>query len=384
MSRSHPKALGLLLLALATAATPLTAKEVGTKAEQADARKKLDDVRNQIDALSREQRDTANQRDSANAALAKQAEQVAAAAKAVHQADAALADKERDLAQLNQQRESINEGLRGQRAALDDLLRAAYTLGHGTDMQALLGDTQVDRMARALAYSKYFQDDRVNRIKGLLADLSRLQEVEAAIVTEQQALQTQRAQREDSARTLERQRADQQKLVAASDARYTDQGKKLAALKQDEQAMNTLLERLQKVIEEAPKVVDVAPAPGKPSVKVRGDLPWPAAGAVRAHGAGVLIAATRGSEVHAVTRGRVIFANFLRGYGMLIILNHGDGWMSLYGNNEALLHGVGDTIEAGQAVGTAAAPTGDDGGVYFELRQRGKPVDPAEWLSKHK
>jgi septal ring factor EnvC (AmiA/AmiB activator) len=77
----------------------------------------------------------------------------------------------------------------------------------------------------------------------------------------------------------------------------------------------------------------------------------------------------------------VVFANFLRGYGMMIIVNHGNGFMSMYGNNETLLHGVGDTVEAGQAVGTAAAPAGDNG-AYFELRQGGKPIDARGWLSK--
>ncbi len=105
---------------------------------------------------------------------------------------------------------------------------------------------------------------------------------------------------------------------------------------------------------------------------------------VNSFGNGVLIKAAGGSEVHAVARGRVIYAGFLRGYGMLLIVNHGNGWMSMYGNNESLLHGVGDEVEAGEAIGTASAVTGINTGVYFELRQGGKPVDPRTWLSKHR
>lgn len=379
---------GALWLALAlvlTAAPPVAAQRtVGSKAEQAEAKKKLDDVRSRIDEVTREQRETANQRDSANAALARQAEAVAAAAKAVREADEALAGKEHDLAQLGEQRATMKKTLDRQRAALDDLLRAAYTLGHGSDLQTLLGDEDVDRIARALAYSKYFQQDRVARIKALLGDLAHLQDIETAIASEQEALKAQRTEREAKATSLQRQRADQQKLVAEANARLTDQAKKIASLKQDEQSMNSLVERLQKVIEEAPVVSAPSVEPGKPSANIRGDLPWPATGAVHAHGPGVSIAAVQGSPVHAVARGRVVYASFLRGYGMLVILNHGDGWMSLYGNNETLLHGVGDTVEAGQPVGTAASPSLSDGGVYFELRQRGKPVDPASWLSRRK
>ncbi|MGA7437386.1 MAG: peptidoglycan DD-metalloendopeptidase family protein, partial [Luteibacter sp.] len=114
---------------------------------------------------------------------------------------------------------------------------------------------------------------------------------------------------------------------------------------------------------------------------LRGNLPWPTNGPVHSFGNGVIIVAPRGSEVKAVARGRVVFANFLRGYGMMIIVNHGNGFMSMYGNNETLLHGVGDMVEAGEAVGTAAAPAGDNG-AYFELRQGGKPIDARGWLAK--
>jgi septal ring factor EnvC (AmiA/AmiB activator) len=86
--------------------------------------------------------------------------------------------------------------------------------------------------------------------------------------------------------------------------------------------------------------------------------------------------------VHAVARGRVVYAHFMRGYGQLIILNHGNGWLSMYGNNETLLHGVGDDVAAGEALGTAVLTTSDSTGVYFELRQNGKPVDPRGWLSQ--
>ena len=105
---------------------------------------------------------------------------------------------------------------------------------------------------------------------------------------------------------------------------------------------------------------------------------------VNSYGNGVLIKAGGGSEIHAVARGRVIYAGFLRGYGMLLIVSHGNGWMSMYGNNETLLHDVGDQVEAGQAIGTASAPTGANTGVYFELRRNNQPVDPRSWLSQRR
>ena len=179
-------------------------------------------------------------------------------------------------------------------------------------------------------------------------------------------------------------------------------------MKQNAQALNTLVANLQKAIDDAAREERARAAAardaaaraarrGKPSVHepppagagtviadIRGNLPWPATGAVHSYGNGVLIKAAGGSEVHAVARGKVIYAGFLRGYGLLLILNHGNGWMSMYGNNEALLHGVGDQVEAGTAIGTASAPSGVNTGSYFELRKGGQPVDPRSWLSQRR
>lgn len=381
-----PLALVFVLATFAPLPPAHAEQDAKARAQQEEARQKLEGVRKDIDALTREQRETANARDSANAALARQAEQVSSAAKAVRATEAELEQRRRDLEQLNQQRAGIQEGLDKQKGALGDLLRATYTLGRGSDLQLLLGDEDVNRISRALAYSRYFQENRVERIRGLLADLSRLQEVEAAITAEQQKLEAARAEREKRAGELEKQRTEQQKLVAEADSKYKDQAQRMAALKQNEQDMNALVARLQKVIDEAAKAAEPAPAPkgapaSAPMGNLRGNLPWPANGPVHAYGNGVIIVAPRGSEVKAVARGRVVFASFLRGYGMMIIVNHGNGFMSMYGNNETLLHGVGDTVEAGEAVGTAAAPAGDNG-AYFELRQGGKPIDARGWLGK--
>jgi septal ring factor EnvC (AmiA/AmiB activator) len=369
------------------------AQDVKTKAEQAEAEKRLSDVRSKMEALSKEQAETAARRDSANVELAKQANAVASAAKAVRETDAQLATKQHDLEQLQQQRAELNKGLEGQRAAIADLLRATYALGRGSDLRLLMGDDDVARIAQALAYSKYFQEDRVQRVQKLMGDLARLQDLETEIVAQQQALQASRAEREAQAKTLEQQRASQAKLVADTNAQYKDQAQRLAALKQNEASLNQLLEKLQKAIDEAAKEAERAaranattalPPPGKGLANIRGNLPWPANGVVNTYGNGVLIKAIGGSEVHAVASGRVVYAAFLRGYGMLLIVSHGSGWMSMYGNNETLLRGVGDQVEPGQVIGTASAPTGVNTGVYFELRQNNKPVDPRSWLGRQR
>lgn len=391
----------VLALAVLLAAAPALAHQDKAQAEQAAAKQKLSNVHQQVKTLDKQQAATAEHRDQLNGELAKQAAALAAAARALHQTDVAIAAKQQQLAQLEQQRADLQQKLAGQKAAIADLLRASYALGHGSDLRVLLDNENVGQTARALVYSKYFQADRVQKVQQLTASLAQLQTLETQIAAEQQALQAQRAQRQQQNQQLAQQRAAQQKLVAAANATYQSQAQRLAELKQDEQSLNGLVDKLQKQIDEALREAaareaarqaaarkrgEKAPpqlAIGNAGANIRGGLPWPATGEVHSYGNGVLIRAPGGSEVHAVASGRVIYAGFLRGYGMLLILNHGDGWMSMYGNNEALLHNVGDAVKAGEAVGTAAPPTGVNTGVYFELRHDGKPVDPRSWLRAH-
>jgi len=388
-------------LACGTATPSALARQDSSRTEQAAAKRKLADLRSRMEALAKQQADSAAQRDSANAELAKRANALAAAARAVRQTDAELAAKQKQLDELQARQGELQQTLRSQREAVAELLRATYALGHGSDLRLLLGDEDVAQISRALAYSRHFQQDRLQRVRKLTQDLARLQELKATISTEQQALQATRAQREQQAIALAQARAAQQKLAAEADAQYKDQTQKLAALKQNEKSLNSLVDKLQKALDEAARAQAARdtgkdntrpgrkPAPpikvsGASGANIRGNLPWPADGSVNRYGNGVLIKANGGSDVHAVARGRVIYTGFMRGYGMMLIVNHGDGWISIYGNNEAVLKEVGDQVDAGTTIGTASAPTGVNTGVYFELRRNNQPVDPRSWLSQHR
>ncbi|MDO1528984.1 peptidoglycan DD-metalloendopeptidase family protein [Fulvimonas sp. R45] len=387
-----PRTRLLLCLLLALPVVPAAAHQADqARSEQAQAQQKLSQVREKMKALAHEQAQTAARRDSLDATLAKQAEALAAAARAVRETDAQIAARQQQLDALERQRADLQQKLHAQRAAIADLLRATYALGRGSDLRVLLDGDDVARVARALAYSKYFQQDRARKVRELMGDLAKLQDLQASIATEQQALEAQRAQRQAQEKTLRQQRAVQQKLASQADAQYRDQAQRLAAMKQNEQSLNQLLGKLQKAIDEAARAAAAAararhaPPPPKGRVAdIRGDLPWPASGAVHDYGNGVLIAAPAGSEVHAVAAGRVVYAHFLRGYGLLVIVNHGDGWMSMYGNNETLLHDVGDAVQAGTVLGTALPSTSSSTGVYFELRHDRKPVDPRSWLRRQR
>jgi septal ring factor EnvC (AmiA/AmiB activator) len=356
--------------------------EAQRKTQQMQAEQKLGAVRAQIAQLAQEQRASAAQRDSINATLAQQAGQLNEAARALHETDAAIASKAQALVDLQAQRAQLQKKLSGQREALSQVLRAAYALNRGSDLSMLLGDEDIGRISRTLAYSHYFQRDRVQRIRQLLADMATLDRLEQGIEAAQVALRTQRAQRVVQAQTLEQAREAQQQLLARADAQLARQRDQLAALQAEQKDLDQLLAKLKDVFADIPKQLGAE----KPFAQMKGNLPWPASGAVRAGsgvlGHGLLIATRPGTPVHAVAYGRVAWADFMRGFGMLVIVDHGDGYMSLYGNNEAALVEVGDWVKPGQAIATVGRGE-PQAGAYFELRKDGRPVDARAWLKSH-
>ncbi|NII12208.1 peptidoglycan DD-metalloendopeptidase family protein [Oleiagrimonas sp. C23AA] len=388
-------AAGSLCLALLAPAWPAHAQH----AKEASTRKKLEQIRTDIQQLNAHRKDTSAKREALQAKLAAQAKTLSSAAAAVHESDQALAAKQAQLDQLEQQRSQLEAHLSGQKQALAALLRAAYALGRGSDLRLLLGDENINRMSRALAYSRYFQEHRVERIRDLTQSLTQLSQVRQQIESEQQALQATRDERAKRMHQLANQRAEQRKLLAQVDAQYQSQGDKLKTLKENEKNLDRLLEKLRQAMARAREQARHHQAPSKthggssgppsnfkpmpegtPFAKLRGHLPWPVHGARSDSGDGVLIAAPRGTQVHAVAPGQVIYANWLRGYGMLVIIDQGHGWLSLYGNNEAVLVHVGDRVHTGTAISTSGATSGREG-VYFELRHGKRPVDTSPWLA---
>jgi len=360
--------------ATAAPASSTSAREVVTRA-------KLTEVRAEIARIADAQHATATKRDAINAKLAAQATQLNQAANAVRESDTSIAAKTAALADLEQQRTALEQKLSGQRAALADLLRAVYTLNRGTDLAMLLGDDDIAKIDRALVSSRYFQHDRVARIRTLLGEVAQLDEVKTSIETEATALKQQRDQRAAQAAGLEQARDAQQKLLAQANAQLAQQKDKLASLQHDADALNQLLKQLQNVFSDIPAQL----GKNTPFAKLHGKLPWPVAGTPRngsgALALGLVIAAKPGTEVRAVAYGRVAWADFMRGYGMLVIIDHGGGWMSLYGGNESAAVSAGDWVRPGQAIATVARNS-EQGGAWFGLRHDGKSIDPHGWFAR--
>jgi murein hydrolase activator len=384
------KALLCFIIALVATfnTTPILYAETDTQhaAEETQAKQKLDQVRTEIRKISDAQKKTDIEKSQNVAALRDQELKIAASAKELRTFDQQLATQQTKLDQLTTQRDALDVKLKTQRDALAALVRSAYIMGHNEELKLLLAQDDISSIGRMLAYYHYFEHARVGEIDNLLKDLESLAQVQSAIERETAVLQTDREQRAAEAQRLETERADRRVVLGQLDATLKDEATRLAALGKDEKGLLDLLEKLRDIFADIPKQI----AGAEPFVQLRGRLIWPLHGKLQASSAaaasegenhGVLIAAPVGGEVHAVSHGRVVFADWLRGFGLLLIVDHADGYLSLYGCNETLLKDVGDWVNSNEVVATS----GDSGGhgapgLYFELRHDGKAVDVRAWM----
>lgn len=370
------------------ASTPASADATRAR-DEADALRRLAEVRARLAALAEEQRGIEAERDAAAADLREADATVAAAVRALRDTESAIATGERELASLEAEQAALEASLSTQREALAELVRAAYALGRHEQLKLLLAQDRVADLSRVLAYQGYLQRDRSARIEGLLAELQALAEVGARVQAQREGLAVRRDEQAGGIAALEAGRAERRALLEDLERQGRDAEARRGALARDERALESLLERLRDVLADIPD----QPEEARAFATRRGALPWPLDGAVVAgfggtlpdgrRSSGLLLAGTAGAEVRVVSPGRVAFAEWLNGYGLLLIVDHGDGWMSLYAHNDALLKDAGDWVRAGEPVATVGSSGGQGrAALYFELRQGARPVDPRPWLQR--
>jgi len=374
-----------------------------------DTERKLERARTELKSIASERRKLEGQRGAASRELRQADEQVGKSSRTLRETESALQQQGAALAELQRRRDALNDRLGTQREELTRLLRAAYKLGDDAPLKVLLAQDRVADASRDLAYHRYLQRDRAQRIAALTEELRELDQLERDIADKRAQLDATREGKRRELATLEKERRDRAALIAQLDKRYRDRNAKEKALGRDVKSLERLLAQLRAAAARAAKQREAAAAKASrgaagagtrapvrvasaPAIKV-GGLGWPASGALLAgfggtmpdgrSSEGVLIGAPVGSAVRAVADGQVVYAEWMTGYGLLLIVDHGNGYMSLYAHNDALLKDAGDTVKRGDAVGSV----GNSGGqgrpaLYFELRRNGQPVNPNAWLQK--
>lgn len=293
-----------------------------------------------------------------------------------------------ELVGLERQRNDYLIRLKQRHDQLAEQIRAAYRLDSQSRLKLILNQASPAQLGRMLAYYDYINRAQVSKISGLREALTTLDTMQQSIDQELSRLEMVQTEQREVMDQLDQQRKQRRTLLVELDERIEDKASRLRELERNRQDLEKLLERLTDVLADIPadlgKHLGVARQKGRIPMPVKGPVRY-AFGQSRGgglHWQGWLIAAPAGSEVSAVAYGRVAFADWLRGYGLLIIIDHGEGFMSLYGHNESLLYEAGDWVEPGQIISVIGVRTGNDQGLYFELRKNGKSVDPAAWLAR--
>jgi len=302
-----------------------------------------------------------------------------------------LRRQNRELKKLNKRRKQLRANLQTQRVNLARQIRAAYVIGQQEYIKILLNQQDPAAVSRTLTYYDYFNGARLERIQSIDARLTDLQTVEKKIKRKKSKLEQNRLEQSREKNQLEKNRGQRSEVLSSLNKQMQVKGKRLSLMLEDQHRLQRLLNQL------ADEPADFAPnllteqGERKAFSQLRGKLAWPSRGRLtnryggrrkvgKLKWQGVMIKAPEGTDVSAISHGRVAFSDWLRGFGLLTIIDHGDGYMSLYGGNQSLYKEVGDWVETGEVI----ASVGNSGGnkntaLYFEIRHKGKPTNPLKW-----
>jgi septal ring factor EnvC (AmiA/AmiB activator) len=364
-----------------------TDSDAARPADSAQAKAKLAAVRARIAALTRRLSDELKERDAVSARLREAELGITAKRRRLDALRSAQIAAERRRSELRGEQRAGENALQAERSALAAQVRAAYMIGRQEQLKLLLNQSSPAGLGRTLTYYGYFAAERSTKIDAIQSEELRLQQLVAEI--DQQSAQLKTLEDDASAEMagVEHARAERAAALTALTQRVASGNQQLAGLKREEQAVESLVADLARVLQDFP--VDSTQS----FEQMRGKLPWPVQGRVTAYyqeqhgnsGSGVrwngeMIEAARGAKVRAAFFGRVVYADWLQGLGLLLIIGHSGGYMTLYGHAEVLYKSVGDWVAPGDVIAGLSDSNGAAPQLYFEIRDGRKTVDPKIWL----
>ncbi|MBK7251692.1 MAG: peptidoglycan DD-metalloendopeptidase family protein [Gammaproteobacteria bacterium] len=368
----------LLLVLPALAAGDTKARSAATEADLAS-------VRRQIERISEQASRAAVERDRLARELGRAEQSVAEARRGVEGVRRERVERSRQRSVLAAERREREASLAAERRELAGQIRAAYLIGREEPLRLLLNQRDPARAGRMFTYYGYFGRARAAQIARIEEHVAALAQLDRELEAEEQRMAELEGRQRQELGRLEQARAQRSTVLASLDAESRSRTLQLERLKREQGALEALLRELRRALERLP------PEAGGAFAKLRGRLAWPVSGRIlasfgesRAGGLrwqGMLLGVERGVPVRAIYQGRVAYADWLPGLGLLVIVDHGQGYLSLYGHNEQLYRKVGERV----ATGDTLAAAGDSGGrsrpeLYFEIRSGSRPVDPRPWF----
>ena len=419
--RSKSLVCSVLIACNLTASNSFAAKKIDA------AKEDLSDIQTKIQALKKELDNNQAAHKDATDALKDSETAISAANQKLHVINQKQQQNKTTLNSLKKQSLNINGKLGAQQQQLSDLLRQQYMHGNQSYTQLILQDKNPSEIARDVQYFSYIAKAHAKVIDDMQGNLAKVKELNNKTTAALQQVADLKTKQEAEKKTLLQQSREKSKVVKNLSSQITSQRNQIDKLKRDEKSLSNLVERLAKIVppvvkhkkskKHAPEedVADEKPnkKPRKDSnnktvianndtlpsndfaginfASLRGKLHLPVRGEVsNRFGAsredtgvswkGLFIKSNEGSDVKSVADGRVVFADWMRGFGNLIIVDHGSGYMSLYGNNQAVLKHVGEEVDAGDTIASVGNSGGNESnGLYYELRRNSQPFDPLSW-----
>lgn len=375
-----------LRIALALAGACLCSTQIWAQATPADTEANLGQLRERIETLKSRIEQTSDARGVQDRELRLVEQRIGDLARRLRVLVGRLERQNERLEVLRDREAEQVSALDQQRAALARQVRQAYAVGRQERLKLLLNQQDPATLARVMAYYDYINRNRAARLIEIREAVEELRDTQSEIRQESAKLESLRTRQLAERDELELIRTQRQAIITELSKALKDQGIELTRLQEDEKELSDLLLGLRQALSDIP----APPSEREGFRQARGRLPWPTEGKVAARFGGrkignlrwegVLIHAAEGQEIKAVHPGRVAYADWLRGYGLLIILDHGDGYMTLYGHNQSLFKEAGDWVGQGEPIAAVGASGGQTvPGIYFEIRYRQRPVDPLRW-----
>jgi septal ring factor EnvC (AmiA/AmiB activator) len=355
--------------------------------DSVQAKAKLAGVRARITALANRLGDELKERDALSARLREAELVITAERRRLDTLRASEAAAERRRSDLRGEQGRDQNALQAERAALGQQVRAAYMIGRQEQLKLLLNQSNPASLGRTLTYYGYFAQERSGKIDTIQSQVMRLDQLVAEIDQQSAQLKTLADDASREMAGLEHARIERTAALAALTKQVASGNQELGRLKREEQAVESLVTDLARVMQDFP--VDATQS----FDQMRGKLPWPVQGRVTAHYQeqhansapgmrwnGEMIEAARGTKVRAPYFGRVVYADWLQGLGLLLIIGHSGGYMTLYGHAEVLYKSVGDWVAPGDVIAALSDTAGAAPQLYFEIREGRKTVNPKVWL----
>lgn len=306
-----------------------------------------------------------------------------------------LLDTRKQLKQRSQRIEWLSADYRRHQQSLSQqtdkfgrLVYATYVMGRQGYIKMLLNQEDPTTLGRAITYYRYFARARAQQIDQINQTMSTLKQLQQRLDTENRELEELEKSQLDSRKNLHEHRRERELLIGRINQRIVSQGQELESLRRDERRLQRLLDELTAMMRDVPAELRT----DLQFKQMRGRLRLPVRGRIQARfnqlkkgnmrWNGLFLTAREDQPVHAVFHGRIAFADWLRGFGLLLIIDHGDGYMSLYSHNKVLYKQVGDWVETGESIAAVGISGGlTEAGLYFEIRHNGKPRNPLIWCA---